>query len=50
LWNAVDDIDEDDGAGEFFFGEALRGGGTDIPGADYGDLVEHGAGEVNRGR
>ena len=48
LGDAVDDVDEDDGAGEFFFGEALGSGGADIASANDGDLGEHGAGETNR--
>src|SRR5207249_2842116 len=47
LGDALDDVYEDDGTGELFFGEALCGGGTDIPGANDRDFVEHGAGEVN---
>jgi hypothetical protein len=46
LRDAFDHIDEDNGTGEFFFGETLRGGGADIPGADDGDFVEHGAGKL----
>ncbi len=46
LRDALDDIDEDDSAGEFFFGKALSGGGTDIPGANDGDFGEHGAGKL----
>src|SRR5713101_4404484 len=47
LGDALDDVYEDDDACELFFGEALCGGGTDIPGANDGDFGEHGAGEVN---
>ncbi|OLC10927.1 MAG: hypothetical protein AUH41_01785 [Gemmatimonadetes bacterium 13_1_40CM_66_11] len=46
LRDAVDDVNENDSASELFFGEALGGGGADIPGADHSDFGEHGAGKL----
>jgi len=46
LRDTFDDIDQDDGTGELFFGEALGGGGADVAGANDGDLGEQGVGKL----
>ena len=41
LRNALDDVHQDDGAGELLLGDALRSRRADVAGADDRDLVDH---------